>query len=292
MDLLRFLEASPAWLAGLSLVLGLLVGSFLNVVIYRLPVMMERAWRREAREILELASDSAEAPASFNLVVPRSRCPHCEHLIRWHENIPLLSWLRLRGKCASCGHAISSRYPVVELASGLITLTAAMVVGYSPWLLAVMLASWTLLALAMIDYDTTLLPDQLTLPLLWGGLLVAVLGVGPVSLADAVTGAMAGYLSLWSVYWVFKLLTGKEGMGYGDFKLLGALGAWLGWQLIPLTILLSSVVGAVVGVLLMATGLVKRDQGIPFGPYLAGAGWLSLMWGRDIVEAYLGLFRF
>lgn len=289
MPLLDLLAASPAALAAAVFVLGLLTGSFLNVVIYRLPRMMDRAWRREAREILELAADDDDT-APFNLVVPRSRCPHCGHGIRWYENIPVLSWLVLRARCAACGARISARYPAIELAAALIGLAAALQFGYGWWLLAVLAASWTLLALAMIDYDTTLLPDQLTLPLLWAGLLVALLGIGPVSLHDAVIGAMAGYLSLWSVYWLFRLLTGKEGMGFGDFKLLAALGAWLGWQMIPLTILLSSVVGAVVGLLLIVTGAVRRDQGIPFGPYLAGAGWIALLWGREIVDRYLGMF--
>lgn len=289
MHFFDLLADSPAALAAAVFILGLLVGSFLNVVIYRLPLMMERAWKRDAQEILELEPVDTQAEP-FNLIVPRSRCPHCNHLIRWYENIPLLSWLALRGRCSACGARISVRYPVIELSAALIGLIAALELGYGWWLVAVLAASWMLLALAMIDYDTTLLPDQLTLPLLWGGLLVALLGIGPVSLHDAVIGAMAGYLSLWSVYWLFRLLTGKEGMGFGDFKLLAALGAWLGWQLIPLTILLSSVVGAVVGLLLIVTGAVNRNQGIPFGPYLAGAGWIALLWGRDLVDRYLGMF--
>lgn len=305
MSFLSILEASPIALYGLVFTLGLLVGSFLNVVIYRLPVMMQREWLLEAQSIVAEAgqpeaspsahnptSDPAKSDAPFNLVMPRSRCPQCSHQITWYENIPLISWLALRGKCSSCSARISARYPLVELAAAVLATVTTMVIGFGPWLPAVVIATWCLLALAMIDFDTTLLPDQITLPLLWAGLLCSAVGVSPVSLGDAVYGATLGYLSLWFVYWLFKLLTGKEGMGYGDFKLLGALGAWLGWQMIPLTILLSSVVGAIVGLTLLATGAVQRNQGIPFGPYLAGAGWLALLWGEDIVTAYLGLFRF
>jgi len=290
MALLYFLETSPALLIGLAMLAGLLVGSFLNVVIYRLPVMMERAWKQEARMMLELP----EAPDNdtFNLVLPTSRCPHCGHGIRWYENVPVISWLVLRGKCSACSAPISPRYPIIECVAAIMAGITAWQVGYSDWLPALIIAGWCLLALAMIDFDTTLLPDSMTYPLLWAGLLLAVMGVSPVSLTDAVIGAAAGYLALWSVYWAFKLLTGKEGMGYGDFKLLAALGAWLGWQMLPLVIVLSSLVGAVVGGLLMLSGLIKRDQGIPFGPYLAGAGWLALLWGQDIVTLYLGLFKY
>jgi leader peptidase (prepilin peptidase) / N-methyltransferase len=303
MSFLSLLETSPVALYGLVFMLGLLVGSFLNVVVYRLPVMMQREWLLEAQSIVAEADvDTNEATttapnldenrAPFNLVVPRSRCPQCSHQITWYENIPVVSWLALRGKCSSCSTRISARYPLVELAAAVLATVTAMIIGFGPWLPAVIVASWCLLALAMIDFDTTLLPDQITLPLLWAGILCAAIGFSPVALADAVYGAALGYLSLWSVYWLFKSLTGKEGMGYGDFKLLAALGAWLGWQMIPLTILLSSVVGAVVGLTLLATGSVQRNQGIPFGPYLAGAGWLALLWGETIVTAYLGLFRF
>ncbi len=290
MTILTLLETSPTFLVALVFMFGLLVGSFLNVVIYRLPVMMERAWQIEARAILSLPEQPAATP--FNLAKPASRCPVCGHQIRWYENIPLLSWLFLRGRCSSCSTGISVRYPLIELSAGLIAAVSAWHVGYSPWLWALIAAGWALLALAMIDFDTTLLPDDLTYPLLWAGLLLAVTGVSPVSLNDAVIGAAAGYLTLWSVYWAFKLLTGKEGMGYGDFKLLAALGAWLGWQLLPLVILLSSLVGAVVGGALLLSGLVRRDQGIPFGPYLAGAGWIALLWGEQIVTLYFGLMKF
>nr|WP_239549553.1 A24 family peptidase [Alloalcanivorax marinus] len=284
---MQYLAANPAALIVVTALFGLLVGSFLNVVIHRVPKMMEAGWRREARELLD---QPAEEEPVFNLVVPRSRCPHCGHGIRWHENIPVLSWLALKGRCSQCGTAISKRYPIIELLTALVAALCAWRFGYGIWLPFTLYASFTLLALAVIDLDTTLLPDDLTYPLLWAGLLAALLGVSPVTLADAVVGAMAGYLSLWSLYWVFKLLTGKEGMGYGDFKLLAALGAWLGWQYLPLVILLSSVVGLVFALTMMATGAVKRGQGIPFGPYLAIAGWIALLWGEQIVSGYLGLF--
>jgi leader peptidase (prepilin peptidase) / N-methyltransferase len=284
-----FLADQPALLILFCTVFGLLVGSFLNVVIHRVPRMMERTWRREAQEVLELP---IEETSPYNLVVPRSRCPHCDHAIRWHENIPVVSWLLLKGRCSACGQGISARYPLVELLSALIAAVCAWQFGYGGWLIFVLFASFTLLALAAIDLDTTLLPDAMTFPLLWAGLLAALLGISPVALPDAVVGAMAGYLSLWSLYWVFKLVTGKEGMGYGDFKLLAALGAWLGWQYLPLVILLSSVVGLVFAIGMMARGGLKKGQGIPFGPYLAIAGWIALLWGDTIVGAYLGLFQF
>ena len=289
MLLLDTLAYNPTFLVGFVFVLGLLVGSFLNVVIYRLPRMLEQGWQAEAREILALPQ---EQDTPISLAKPASTCPHCGHAIRWYENVPVLSWIWLRGRCSACANAISFRYPVIELTSATLVAICAWHFGYGGWLVVTVLATWMLLAMAMIDYDTTLLPDNMTLPLMWLGLLAALLDLGPVSLRDAVIGAMAGYLSLWSLYWVFKLATGKEGMGYGDFKLLAALGALLGWQLLPLVLLLSSLVGAVVGISLIATGLVRRDQGIPFGPYLAAAGWLSLLWGETVVTAYLGLFDF
>lgn len=290
MQFLSFLEASPTGLVVVTFILGLLIGSFSNVVIFRLPKMMEREWRSECKVILEIPAGEDE-PA-LTLSTPASTCPKCQHKIRWFENIPVVSWLALRGKCSSCSQKISARYPIIELSAAIIAAVAATHFGYGAWLGAVLVAGWILLILALIDFDTTLLPDQLTVPLMWGGILAATVGISPISLSDSVLGAMAGYLSLWSVYWVFKLITGKEGMGYGDFKLLAALGAWMGWQLLPLVILLSSVVGAVVGLLLMTTGIVKRDEGIPFGPYLAAAGWIALLWGNDIVSTYLGLFKY
>ena len=287
-----YLAANPAALILVCVLFGLLVGSFLNVVIHRIPKMMEATWRQEAHELLEQpAPKGEETPPLFNLVTPGSHCPHCNHRIRWYENVPVVSWALLKGRCSGCKAAISKRYPVIELLTALVAGLCAWRFGYDPWLIFMLYGSFTLLALAVIDLDTTLLPDDLTYPLLWAGLLAAVLGISPVSLSDAVIGAMAGYLALWSLYWVFKLLTGKEGMGYGDFKLLAALGAWLGWQYLPVVVLLSSVVGLVFAVSMMASGSVKRDQGIPFGPYLAIAGWIALLWGEVIVSSYLGLFN-
>ena len=292
MLLLDYLAANPAALILVCVLFGLLVGSFLNVVIHRIPKMMEATWRQEARELLEQpAPKGEETPPVFNLVTPGSHCPHCNHRIRWYENVPVVSWALLKGRCSGCKTAISKRYPIIELLTALVAGLCAWRFGYDPWLIFMLYGSFTLLALAVIDLDTTLLPDDLTYPLLWAGLLAAVLGISPVSLPDAVIGAMAGYLALWSLYWVFKLLTGKEGMGYGDFKLLAALGAWLGWQYLPVVVLLSSVVGLVFAVSMMASGSVKRDQGIPFGPYLAIAGWIALLWGEVIVSSYLGLFN-
>ena len=292
MLLLDYLAANPAALILVCVLFGLLVGSFLNVVIHRIPKMMEATWRQEARELLEQpAPKGEETPPIFNLVTPGSHCPHCNHRIRWYENVPVVSWALLKGRCSGCKAAISKRYPIIELLTALVAGLCAWRFGYDPWLIFMLYGSFTLLALAVIDLDTTLLPDDLTYPLLWAGLLAAVLGISPVGLSDAVIGAMAGYLALWSLYWVFKLLTGKEGMGYGDFKLLAALGAWLGWQYLPVVVLLSSVVGLVFAVSMMASGSVKRDQGIPFGPYLAIAGWIALLWGEAIVSSYLGLFN-
>ncbi len=292
MLLLDYLAANPAALILVCVLFGLLVGSFLNVVIHRIPKMMEATWRQEARELLDQPAPKGEAePPIFNLVTPGSHCPHCNHRIRWYENVPVVSWALLKGRCNGCKAPISKRYPVIELLTALVAGLCAWRFGYDPWLIFMLYGSFTLLALAVIDLDTTLLPDDLTYPLLWAGLLAAVLGISPVSLSDAVIGAMAGYLALWSLYWVFKLLTGKEGMGYGDFKLLAALGAWLGWQYLPVVVVLSSVVGLVFAVSMMASGSVKRDQGIPFGPYLAIAGWIALLWGEVIVSSYLGLFN-
>lgn len=296
---LDWLATNPVALIILCALLGLLIGSFLNVVIHRVPMMMERAWKREARELLAQPELEPEPkpepeetpPAPFNLLVPRSHCPHCRHVIRWYENIPVLSWLVLKGRCSACQAPISVRYPLIEMLGALAAALCAWHFGYGIWLLFTLYASFTLLALAAIDLDTTLLPDDLTYPLLWAGLLAAILGVSPVSLPDAVIGAMAGYLALWSLYWLFKLLTGKDGMGYGDFKLLAALGAWLGWQYLPLIILLSSLVGLAFAAVMLATGRLQRHQGIPFGPYLAIAGWVTLLWGEPIVQSYLGLFR-
>ncbi|MFI8462799.1 prepilin peptidase [Stutzerimonas stutzeri] len=269
--------------------LGLLVGSFLNVLIYRLPIMMQREWRAQALEYLECPPE--QISERFNLLLPSSRCPHCDHQIRSWENIPLVSWLALRGKCSSCRAPISSRYPLVELACGLLSGYVAWHFGFTWQAGAMLLLTWGLVAMSMIDIDHQLLPDSLVLPLLWLGLILNNFGLF-VSFESALWGAVAGYLSLWSVYWLFKLVTGKEGMGYGDFKLLAMLGAWGGWQVLPLTILLSSVVGAVLGTILLRVQRAESSTPIPFGPYLAIAGWIALLWGDWITESYLQFARF
>lgn len=274
------------WLLPLCLLsLGLVVGSFLNVVIYRLPLMMETHWRRDCCELLELPAEKEES--RLTLSVPNSHCPNCKAAIRPWQNIPVISYVLLRGKCAQCGTGISLRYPTIELITGLMTLALGYYFGLSSALLGAIILTWSLITLTMIDFDHQLLPDDITLPLLWLGLLFN-LGDTYVSLADAVLGAMLGYLILWSVYWLFKLLTGKEGMGYGDFKLLAALGAWLGWQVLPLIILVSSLVGAICGIALMLLKGRGKEIPIPFGPYLAVAGWLALLHGEQIMNRYLG----
>ena len=269
----------------LSGLVGLFVGSFLNVVIHRLPRMMERDWHAQAAE---LRGEQAPANERFNLATPRSRCPHCGHQITMLENIPIVSYVVLRGRCAHCGAGISRRYPIVEALSALLSAYAAWHFGFGASALGALLFVWAMVALTFIALDTQLLPDDITLPLLWLGLAFN-LGTTFAELPDAVIGAMAGYLALWSVFWLFKLATGKEGMGYGDFKLLAAIGAWLGWQMLPLTILLSSLVGAVVGILLIVVARHGRNVPIPFGPYLAAAGLIALFWGERITERYLGL---
>ena len=276
---------SPGVDAALFGVLGLLVGSFLNVVIYRLPRMMERDWHAQAAE---LRGEEPPAGERFNLATPRSRCPHCGHQITLLENIPLVSYLVLRGRCGHCGAGISKRYPIVEAVSALLSAYAAWHFGFGAAALGALLFVWAMVALTFIDLDTQLLPDDITLPLLWLGLAFNVGGTYT-ELPAAVIGAMAGYLALWSVFWLFKLATGKEGMGYGDFKLLAAIGAWLGWQMLPLTILLSSLVGAVVGIVLIVAARHGRNVPIPFGPYLAAAGLIALFWGEGITARYLGL---
>lgn len=283
MDVVTFLASNTLAFVLCALILGLLVGSFLNVVIHRLPIMMQRDWRAQAREFLELPVESA---STFNLVLPHSHCPHCDHEIRPWENLPLVSWLALRGKCSSCRAPISRRYPLVELLCGLLSAYAAWHFGFSWQAGAMLLLTWGLLAMSMIDVDHQLLPDSIVLPLLWLGLIVNYFGLFA-PLPDAVWGAIAGYLSLWSVYWLFKLMTGKEGMGYGDFKLLAMLGAWGGWQVLPLTILLSSVVGALLGIIMLRMQKADSGTAIPFGPYLAIAGWIALLWGDQITSGYL-----
>lgn len=265
--------------------LGLLVGSFLNVVIHRLPKMMDHDWRCQCAE---LRGEEPPASERLTLATPRSRCPCCGHQLTALENIPLVSWLALRGRCSACRAAISPRYPIVETSSALLAAFAAAHFGPSWATVGALLLIWSLLALTFIDFDTQFLPDSITLPLLWTGLLFNVFGTFT-DLQSAVIGAIAGYLSLWSVYWGFKLATGKEGMGYGDFKLLAALGAWLGWQILPLTILLSSLVGALVGIALIVLTKHGRNVPIPFGPYLAAAGAISLFWGKELTLSYLRL---
>ena len=265
--------------------LGLLVGSFLNVVIHRLPKMMERDWHCQCAE---LRGEPLPEYEPLSLARPRSRCPACGHLITALENIPVISWLVLRGKCSSCRTQISPRYPVVEALTSALSLFAALHFGVGLATFAALLLIWSLIALTFIDFDTQLLPDSITLPLLWLGLLLNMFGTFT-DLQSALVGAMTGYLSLWSVYWAFKLTTGKEGMGYGDFKLLAAIGAWLGWQVLPLTILLSSLVGAIVGIALIVLAKRGRNVPIPFGPYLATAGLIALFWGKELTQTYLRL---
>ncbi|MDP1610365.1 MAG: A24 family peptidase [Sulfuritalea sp.] len=279
------LFADPAVFALAAGLLGLMVGSFLNVVIHRLPIMMERDW---ALQCAELKGETPPASEPLTLAKPRSRCPRCGHPISALENIPLLSWVFLRGKCKGCAAPISIRYPLVEALTGLLFGLAAWHFGFGAAGLGALVLVGALIALTAIDFDTQLLPDDITLPLLWIGLALNAFNVYT-DLKSAVIGAMAGYLTLWAVYWAFKLLTGKEGMGYGDFKLLAALGAWLGWQLLPLTILLSSLVGAAVGIGLMVFARHGRDVPIPFGPYLAAAGCIALIWGKPLTRAYLGV---
>jgi leader peptidase (prepilin peptidase) / N-methyltransferase len=342
MTMFESFATTPALLLTSVFALSLLVGSFLNVVIHRLPIMLDRQWRAQARETLAEPADSgapaepadsaepvdaaepadsvegtdstghhaAAAPspgsltpasaqtqpsdeAPYNLVVPRSACPHCGAAIKAHQNIPVLSYLMLGGRCANCRARISLRYPVVELATALLSTAVAWRYGWHWQTLAALVLTWALIALTVIDHDHQILPDAITLPLLWLGLLLALAWHAdlrptiPANPASAIAGAVAGYLVLWLVYWAFKLLTGKEGMGYGDFKLLGALGAWMGWQMLPLIILLSAFTGAVVGLVLIALRGRDRSQPMPFGPYLAAAGWIAMMWGPQIMGAYL-----
>lgn len=274
-------------------IFGLLVGSFLNVVIYRVPKMMEREWQAEAASVMEshgqvVPAELAQSQTTrFNLLTPRSTCPHCGHQIRAIENIPVISWLFLRGQCSQCKSPIPWRYPGVELLTGALAGLAAWQFGASWALVGALIFSFALVALTFIDLDTQLLPDSITLPLVWLGLLFNLQGTF-VPLRDAVIGAVVGYLILWSIYWLFKLVTGKEGMGYGDFKLLAAIGAWFGWTVMPLVILLSSVVGLVAAVAMMMFSGLRRDQAIPFGPYLAGAGLLAL-YLRPIFGEFVGI---
>jgi len=295
-DVALLYSSSPALFAGSVFLVGLIVGSFLNVVIYRLPIMLEREWQSQAADML--AAGTAATPEAtpivrFTLSTPRSACPMCKAPITAWQNIPVVSWLALRGRCASCKSKISVRYPLVELATGALSAWVAWHFGFGLPAACALLITWSLIALTGIDIDHQLLPDNITLPLMWAGLVAAV-AIGPiagaalpVSARDAVTGATAGYVSLWLVFHAFKLITGKEGMGYGDFKLFAALGAWLGWKLLPLVIVLSAATGAVLGILMIVLRGRDRSAPIPFGPYLAAAGWLAMMYGDSLVNGYL-----
>jgi leader peptidase (prepilin peptidase)/N-methyltransferase len=305
-EIVELYTAHPALFAAAAFVIGLVVGSFLNVVIYRLPIMMERDWRAQAADVIATTDSAAgvsdPAPAAagtspaeqFSLAVPRSACPTCKAPIKAIHNIPVISWLLLRGRCAACKAPISPRYPAVELVTGLLSAWAAWHFGFGAAAACAIPVTWALIALTGIDMDHQLLPDSITLPLLWAGLLAAVaLGPQPggaalpVSPKDAIIGAAAGYLSLWMVFHAFRLATGKEGMGYGDFKLFAALGAWMGWRVLPVIILLSAATGAVLGIAMILLRGRDRAAPMPFGPYLAAAGWLAMLYGGELVDGYL-----
>jgi leader peptidase (prepilin peptidase) / N-methyltransferase len=292
---LDLLAQSPATLITTALLIGLVVGSFLNVVIYRLPVMLDRQWRAECAELS--GAEAAPTPAArFDLIVPRSTCPGCKTPIRAWQNVPVLSYLALRGRCARCRAPISVRYPLVEILCGVLSALAAWRFGYGAPAACAIVITWFLIALTFIDLDHQLLPDSVTMPLMWLGLLASLTGWGsatsslPVDPVSSIGGAALGYLSLWAVYHAFRLLTGKEGMGYGDFKLLAAFGAWLGWRMLLPIVLLSAIVGALLGVALIVGRRHERGTPIPFGPFLAAAGWFAMMWGPQIVQGYLSLY--
>ena len=276
--------ASPYLFTGLIGIIGLLVGSFLNVVVYRLPIMLQSSWRKECLEYLQMEAEEEDEP--FNLSLPLSRCPHCQSPIKAYQNIPVISYVFLKGQCANCKQPISLRYPLIELLTAITSIVVAWHFGYSVEAGFALLLTWVLIALSFIDIDHQLLPDNITLPVLWLGLFLSLFDLY-CGIHASVIGAITGYMVLWLVYQAFKLVTGKEGMGYGDFKLLALFGAWLGWQALPLIILLSSLVGAVIGITMMI--VVKRDHNIPipFGPYLAVAGWIALLWGHDLNQLYL-----
>ena len=286
MDLLLLLQSSPAALMVVAGLFGLCVGSFLNVVIHRLPIMMEAQWRADCAEL-----EGREVPPAepYNLFKPRSRCPSCGTQIRAIDNIPVASWIALGGKCAKCAAPISARYPFVEVLGGLVAVLLAWRFGFSAQLLPALVFGWALLALTFIDLDTQLLPDDITLPLLWCGLLANTMGTF-IDLRSAVLGAVGGYLILWIVYWGFRLVARKEGMGFGDFKLLAAIGAWTGWQVLPFVIVVSAGLGAVIGALTLWLARRGMDTRIPFGPYLAVAGMAGLLWGREAVTYWIGHF--
>lgn len=294
-EILFTLEQTPLLIYIVSFLLGLIVGSFLNVVIHRLPLMMKREWEEQCTEALnDEVPDQIKSQPKFTLVVPRSRCPKCEHMITALENIPVLSFILLKGRCSKCGNPISPRYPAIEMLSAVASLVAALVFGASMETVFAITITWALIALTFIDIDHYLLPDDITLLFLWLGLGAHLFSENlfGVSLENAVIGAIAGYLSLWIVYQVFRLLTGKEGMGFGDFKLLAMFGAWLGWQMLPLIILLSSAAGAIIGSLILVLNKKSREHPIPFGPYLCIAGWIAMLWGHELVAAYLQFARF
>jgi len=284
MTLVHFLQLNPIIFLGFCILIGLAVGSFLNVVAYRLPVMLDRDWKSQCRELMELSPGAAEEEA-FNLSQPPSRCPECGHPIRIRENIPVVSFLLLRGRCAACSQPISVRYPIVEAATGLLSLAVAWHFGVSWETPAALFLTWALIALSLIDFDHQILPDSIVLPTLWLGLILSLFGIFSDAPA-AIIGAAAGYLALWSVFQLFRLITGKQGMGYGDFKLLALFGAWLGWQSLFQIVLISSLVGAVVGLSLILFMGRDRTIPIPFGPYLATAGWISMLWGEQINRFY------
>lgn len=287
MQQLSMLLSTPLLISALAAVIGLLVGSFLNVVIYRLPLMMQRNWRRECTEYLQISSEETQPEEEpFNLVFPLSRCPRCNTPIKPYQNIPVISYLFLKGKCAACSKPISSRYPLIEAFTAITSAMVAWHFGYTPQTVFALALTWSLIALSVIDIDHHLLPDSITLPILWLGMGLSLFSLFTDTHASII-GAISGYLALWLIYHLFKLATGKEGMGYGDFKLLALFGAWLGWQYLPVIILLSSLVGAVIGLVMII--VVKRDYTIPipFGPYLAAAGWIALLWGNDINRLYL-----
>lgn len=283
-DFFNLMRAEPAFFIAISVTFGLMIGSFLNVVIYRLPRMMEREWQRNCEE---LQGNAVTATERYSLATPRSACPGCGHQITAKENIPVLSYMLLGGKCSACKTSISPRYPLVEALTGLLAGLIAWRFGYSAMAVAGCIFMFALIALTFIDFDTQLLPDGITLPLLWLGLLFN-FNHGFTDLQSAVAGAVAGYLILWSIYWLFKLVTGKEGMGYGDFKLLAAIGAWFGWQLLPAVILLSSLLGSIIGIGLIVLAKRGRNMPMPFGPYLALGGIAALFWGAQLSRIYLG----
>ena len=285
MSFITLLQTDPVFFISLCTIIGLMVGSFLNVVIFRLPKIMEREWDQQCTE---LHDETIRILPPLNLTQPRSECPHCKHKITVLENIPIISYLALSGRCSQCNTSISLRYPIIEALTGIITGFVAWYFGYGFITIAAFIFVWSMIALAFIDFDTQLLPDDITLPLLWIGLLIN-LGNGFTDISSAVIGAASGYLSLWLIYWCFKIATGKEGMGYGDFKLLAVIGAWFGWKMLPLVIIFSSLMATVIGIGLIIVAKHKRDDPIPFGPYLVGGGLIALFWGDQLNRTYLNL---